>query len=68
VLAARRRRGWWGLRLRGLRAAVSYETVPAARQTLVVKVQATGNIQPTTEVEVSSERSGVIRRVNVKAN
>ena len=47
---------------------MSYETAPAARQTLVVKVQATGNIQPTTEVEVSSERSGVIRTVNVKAN
>ena len=31
-------------------------------------MQATGNIQPTTEVEVSSERSGVIRSVNVKAN
>ena len=31
-------------------------------------MQATGNIQPTTEVEVSSERSGVIRTVNVKAN
>ena len=47
---------------------MTYETAPAARQTLVVKVQATGNIQPTTEVEVSSERSGVIRTVNVKAN
>jgi HlyD family secretion protein len=59
---------WWGLRLTASGPQVSYETVQAARQTLVVKVQATGNIQPTTEVEVSSERSGVIRRVNVKAN
>ena len=48
--------------------AVSYDTAPAAQKTLVVRVQATGNIQPTTEVEVSSERSGVIRTVNVKAN
>jgi HlyD family secretion protein len=49
-------------------AAISYETATAEQQTLVVKVQATGNIQPTTQVEVSSERSGVIRSVNVEAN
>ncbi len=42
--------------------------VNAAPDVLVLRVQATGNIQPTTEVEVSSERSGVIRNVNVKAN
>jgi len=59
---------WLGLRLTASGPQLSYDTAPAARQTLVVKVQATGNIQPTTEVEVSSERSGVIRRVNVKAN
>lgn len=59
---------WWGLRLTAAGPQVSYETQPAARQTLVVRVQATGNVQPTTEVEVSSERSGVIRQVNVKAN
>jgi HlyD family secretion protein len=59
---------WLVLRLQAEGPGLSYETVPAARQTLVVKVQATGNIQPTTEVEVSSERSGVIRTVNVKAN
>jgi HlyD family secretion protein len=60
--------GWWGLTHTTAGTDVSYATEPAARQTLVVKVQATGNIQPTTEVDVSSERSGVIRRVNVKAN
>ena len=60
--------GWWVLKLQAAGPQVSYETAPAARQTLVVKVQATGNIQPTTEVDVSSERSGVIRTVNVKAN
>ncbi len=60
--------GWWGLQMQAGGPMVSYETAPAARRTLVVRVQATGNIQPTTEVEVSSERSGVIRTVNVKAN
>ena len=48
--------------------AMTYETAPLETKTIVVEVQATGNIQPTTEVEVSSERSGVIRTVNVKAN
>lgn len=60
--------GWWLLFSGSGGPQVSYETAPAARKTLVVRVQATGNIQPTTEVEVSSERSGVIRSVNVKAN
>lgn len=68
LLAALGALGWWGLKLNTAGPRLSYDTQPAARQTLVVKVQATGNIQPTTEVEVSSERSGVIRRVNVKAN
>ena len=60
--------GWWLFLSGSGGPQVSYETAPAARKTLVVRVQATGNIQPTTEVEVSSERSGVIRSVNVKAN
>ena len=59
---------WWLIATRTGGTQMSYETVPAKRQELVVTVQATGNIQPTTEVEVSSERSGVIRTVNVEAN
>lgn len=59
---------WWVLATRTGGPQMSYETVPAKRQELVVTVQATGNIQPTTEVEVSSERSGVLRAVNVQAN
>jgi HlyD family secretion protein len=59
---------WWLIATQTGGAVTSYETVPASRQGLVVTVQATGNIQPTTEVEVSSERSGVIRTVNVEAN
>ena len=59
---------WWFLATQAGGPQVSYETAPASRQELLVKVQATGNIQPTTEVEVSSERSGVIRTVNVEAN
>ena len=59
---------WWLLAGQSAGSAVTYDTATAERKTLVVRVQATGNIQPTTEVEVSSERSGVIRAVNVKAN
>ena len=60
--------GWWLFLSGSGGPQLSYDTAPAMRKTLVVRVQATGNIQPTTEVEVSSERSGVIRSVNVKAN
>ena len=35
---------------------------------LIVTVTATGTVQPTTQVDVSSEMSGVIRTVNVDAN
>lgn len=59
---------WWYLQSQGQTAAVTYQTVQVARETLVVKVQATGNVEPTTQVDVSSERSGVIRSVNVKNN
>ena len=59
---------WYYLQTQGQTAALTYQTVAARTETLVVKVQATGNIEPTTQVDVSSERSGVIRSVNVKAN
>lgn len=59
---------WWLMHGQTGGKALTYETAPAETKPIVVRVQATGNIQPTTEVEVSSERSGVIRTVNVKAN
>jgi HlyD family secretion protein len=59
---------WFYLRSQEQTAALAYETVTARTQALVVKVQATGNVEPTTQVDVSSERSGVVRTVNVKAN
>ncbi len=59
---------WFYLQTQGQTAALAYQTVPAKTQTLVVKVQATGNVEPTTQVDVSSERSGIVRAVNVKAN
>jgi HlyD family secretion protein len=49
-------------------ASVTYQTAEVSRADLVVTVQATGNVEPTTQVDVSSEMSGVVRLVNVKNN
>lgn len=59
---------WWYLQNGGSAATISYQTTPAARADLIIEVQATGTIQPTTQVDVSSEMSGVIRTVNVDNN
>ena len=68
VLAVLAGGAWWYWASQNTGGGTTYQTAEAARVTLVVKVQATGNIQPTTQVDVSSERSGVIRLVNVKPN
>lgn len=47
---------------------VTYSTVPAARNSLTVTVSATGTLQPLTQVDISSELSGVVRSVLVKDN
>src|SRR4030042_3297321 len=48
--------------------AIAYETSPAKRADLTVTVTATGTIQPTTQIDVSSEMSGVVRAVNFDNN
>ena len=48
--------------------AVTYDTTPVVATPLTVTVIATGTVQPTTQVDVSSEISGVIRTVNVDNN
>ncbi|HOX47487.1 MAG TPA: efflux RND transporter periplasmic adaptor subunit [Myxococcota bacterium] len=45
-----------------------YRTEPATVGTLVVKVSATGNLQPTNNVQVSSEQSGIVTEVLVDDN
>jgi HlyD family secretion protein len=45
-----------------------YATTPAHRGELLVSVSATGNLQPTNEVEVGSELSGLVTDVNVDNN
>ncbi|MBI2717923.1 MAG: efflux RND transporter periplasmic adaptor subunit [Rhizobiales bacterium] len=59
---------WWYLDQQQRAAKLSYVTAPAAYSDMVIKVEATGNIQPTTQVDVSSELSGVIRTVAVDFN
>lgn len=49
-------------------AAVVYDTVPAAKDNLTVTVSATGTLQPLTQVDISSELSGVMRSVLVNEN
>lgn len=46
----------------------TYVTAPVVRRDLVVTVTATGTLEPTEEVEISSELSGMIRKVLVDNN
>lgn len=47
---------------------VQYITEPVSRSDLTVMVTATGSVQPTNEVDISSELSGTIRKVLVDYN
>jgi HlyD family secretion protein len=49
-------------------AGVKYATEPATRGNLTVIVTATGSAQPITQVNISSELSGTVRKVNVDYN
>ncbi|MCF8476816.1 MAG: efflux RND transporter periplasmic adaptor subunit [Pseudolabrys sp.] len=49
-------------------SSVRYVTEPATRGSLTVIVTATGSVQPTNQVDVSSELSGTIRKVLVDYN
>lgn len=82
--AKRGRKGWiWGLAVLLLLAGVgawlwigrtqeaqrtTYVTQAATRGDLTVTVTATGTVQPTTEVEVSSELSGTLASIEVDYN
>jgi HlyD family secretion protein len=46
----------------------SYTTEDAARSDLIVEVSASGTLQPLTQVDVSSEQSGVVREVRFLEN
>ncbi|WP_315923710.1 efflux RND transporter periplasmic adaptor subunit [Mesorhizobium sp. SP-1A] len=48
--------------------AVDFTTAPAARADLTVEVSATGTLQPLTQVDISSELSGIVRSVSANEN
>ncbi|HMT14533.1 MAG TPA: efflux RND transporter periplasmic adaptor subunit [Aestuariivirga sp.] len=58
--------GWW--LFGGTASKTTYQTEAVKKSDITVQVTATGTVQPTTKVEVSSELSGVVRKVNVDAN
>jgi HlyD family secretion protein len=49
-------------------ATVRYVTEPVVRGNLMVIVTATGSVQPTNHVDISSELSGTVRKVHVDFN
>ena len=57
---------WWSANVGG--PDVTYATLPVTRGELVVTVTATGTIQPTNQVDVSSELSGTVGSVPVDFN
>jgi HlyD family secretion protein len=59
---------WYYLATQSAQQTVTYQTAAAKRADLTVTVTATGQIEPITQVDISSEMSGVIRTVNVDAN
>jgi HlyD family secretion protein len=60
--------GGWYWSTTGSATAPQYLTEPAERRTIVVTVTATGTVEPTNKVEVSSELSGTVRSVEVDYN
>lgn len=59
---------WWVLSSREAGSQVRYVTIPAERGTLSITVTATGTLQPTNQVAISSELSGTVREVLVDNN
>ena len=47
---------------------VAYQTQQARRGDLTITVSATGNLEPTNQVDVGSERSGIVKSVEVDFN
>lgn len=52
----------------GASTVAAYRTAPAETGALTVEVTATGTLQPLTQVDISSELSGVVRTVSAQEN
>jgi HlyD family secretion protein len=59
---------WWWLANRAANAAPVYTTQPAIRGDLTLTVAANGTIQPTRSINIGSELSGTVLKVNVDVN
>ncbi len=59
---------WYWLQPSGGGEGLRYTTDSATRGDLIIKVTATGAVQPTTKVDLSSELSGTVRKVLVDFN
>jgi HlyD family secretion protein len=68
VVLAAAAAGYWWWSERQQAAPVSFNTVAVARGTLTQTVTATGDLQPVSTVEVSSQISGLIKEVLVDFN
>jgi len=60
--------GWWWWANSAAQAAPSYTTQSVARGDLSVLVTANGTIQPTRSINIGSELSGTVLKVNVDVN
>ena len=68
VLLAGAAAWWWWQAGSAARAAPVYSTETVARGNLVLKVTANGTLQPTRSINIGSELSGTVRKVNVDVN
>ena len=68
VLAAVAAGGWWYWSSSTSSTAPVYVTSAAERGDITTTITATGTLQPVTQVDVSSELSGVVRTVEVNEN
>ncbi len=59
---------WWWLARQAANAAPSYITQTVARGNLTLTVTANGTIQPTRSINIGSELSGTVLKVNVDVN
>lgn len=60
--------GWWWNASHRTSTGVTYTTAPVTRGDLTVTVTATGTVQPTNQVDISSELSGTVATVDVDFN
>jgi HlyD family secretion protein len=58
---------WW-LHLRAVAAEPTYTAAPVARGDITLSVTANGTIQPTRSINIGSELSGTVLKVNVDVN